>query len=759
MYNSWHIFNRRELHVDTQIKSYFKNKRYANLEYLSNEYAWEEDPNNLGLYFFLLDLKGEDTSKAFNQILDRMEGQVQSYRYLGGVARELFTEPYERNVAAYYYKEALKYDDSDTETLWDLFYLTYDNFYFLTAIKADYEASSFKNISNNLFRTYVGHLVEAKFDKVDWKKLKEICLDENVSHYHELLLICCFYLEDFDSGINLMDEIDWVSKKIIDLYLDKECIDFEYALQKLNYLDRFSYLEGDVKRLYEEAKKESEKGNANPTKEALIQYAFRAGEYYDVISLVEEVMKNSNIRHTSNVQRLYHILSSLYLGMEINEEYEIVVNKQNFFREGTNGSNCLPLYLSYLVLRNIKVLETYLGEKDNLHEISQWGLYQEIEEYLSCGELVNHYIYESLVDQFESLKNRWDTHVNNIELEKLSIDASLSESNRTELAYRLITANMHDEAISQLSKLEPSMSVSNMLGVCCESQGKIDSALNHFESAINIMKSSGELNDVIISNYLSCLNKSNHSIQESLYYEYIDDFNSSIANRFRYDLFTPSNRKSLFKYYPFNQFTLDALVNSYFYLASSEQLNDPIELPYESLSSDKDNVHLKPNFRLASFSNNENSMLMWSHYAQNHTGLMVEYCFKGELPKGVGIEKVSYSHTTKRYKEKERYLFNQYMLTKNVDWSYEKEVRLFAYKRDKVYYDTATYPNRAGDKANVYISSITVGYKFPESTIKLIKNIIASLNESREENLPKIELRKAKLSVNNFFELEYEVID
>ncbi len=269
------------------------------------------------------------------------------------------------------------------------------------------------------------------------------------------------------------------------------------------------------------------------------------------------------------------------------------------------------------------------------------------------------------------------------------------------------------------------------------------------------MKSTGELNDVIIANYLSCLNHSKQPITESLYNEYIDDFNTAIASYFRYDLSTPDNGRSLYKYYPFNQFTLDALVNKYFYLASSEQLNDPIELPFDSLTAEKEHSYLKPEFRLASFSNNENSMLMWSHYAENHTGLMVEYCFEGELPDGAGIDKVNYSNTIKRYKEKEHYLFNQYMLTKNKDWSYEKEVRLFAYKRDKIYYQKASYPNKNDNKASVYIKSITVGYKFPESTIKLIQSIITELND----NLTTIELRRAKLSEKNFFELEFEVIN
>jgi hypothetical protein len=735
--------------MDSQIKNHFRNKKYASLEFLSDEKVWAEDSINLGLYFFLLDFKGKDTTEVFQKILHEKGGNAASYSYLGDIASELFNYPNERKVPTYYFQEALKYDSRDSHVLWSLFNLTRDTSHFLNAIKINYEANLFELVSHNLLNVYAPHFIDTNFNKSDWQKLKEICLDENVDYYHDLLMICCFYLNEFEIGINTMNEKEWVSKCILDLYLDKQCIDYEYAIQKSNYLERVKYLDGNYKRIYEEMKKEAKKGKPNPTKEALIKSAFEAEEYNDVISLVEEI---DEPRKINNQQRLYHIVSSLYLGNEVNEKYEALVNKQNFFRK----SKCNPLYLAYLILRDINILESYFVEKEELHRIEDWGLYQEAEEYLNHDSLLNHFMYDSLAEALKTLKDKWDLHLTITEIEKLnSAEEPLSEKDRTRLASYLIETNKHEDAWSLLVEMEPSISVSNMLAVCFEKKGDVDTALIHFKSALDLMKSTGELNDVIIANYLSCLNRSKQSITESLYNKYIDDFNTAIASHFRYDLFTPENGRSLYKYYPFNQFTLDALVNKYFYLASSEQLNDPIELPLNSLIAEKEHSYLKPEFRLASFSNNENSMLMWSHYAENHTGLMVEYCFEGELPDGAGINKVNYSNTTKRYKEKERYLFNQYMLTKNKDWSYEKEVRLFAYKRDKIYYQKTSYPNKNGNKTSVYIKSITVGYKFPESTIKLIQNIITELND----NLITIELRRAKLSEKNFFELEYEVIN
>lgn len=743
--------------MDNQIKKDFKYRRFASLEYLSNEDAWAENETNLGLYFFLLDLKNKDTSIVFNRILDIKESLACSYKYLGDIARKLFDEIHGHKVAIYYFKKALKYDDKDAYTLWNLFDLTRNSTYFLMATKIDYEGKVFPRISNN-FNSLSIFLVESNFLKSDWQVLKNVCQNENVTNCEDILIISCFYLGDFENGIDVMNKKEHVSKRIIDLYLNAGYIDTAYALQKSYYFERLKYLEGDAKLIYKEANQEAKKSELNPSKEVLIKYAFEAEEYSDVISLVDEYTQGQ--KTISHQVQLYHVLSSLYLGFDINENYEIAVNKQNFFRESNNETKCNPLYLAYLVLINIKKLEAYLGKRDELHSIEHWGLYQEAKSYLSHDSLLNHYIHESLVEKINSLKDVWDSHILNLEIEKLkSINEPLSCGDSIKLASYLTDAGCYDEAIELLTELEPVMTVNNTLGVCYEKLGKLETALAHYKSAISLMKLSGEIDDVIISNYLSCLKKSSNSIPSSLFNEYIDDFNKSIAERFRYNISTAENSYSLFKYYPFNQFTLDALVNSYFYLASSEQLNDPIELPFESLTSDAEHLFLRPNFRLASFSNNENSMLMWSHYAANHSGLMVEYCFEGELPEGVGIARVDYSNTIKRLKEKKHYLFNQYMLTKNKDWSYEKEVRLFAYKRDKVYYEEPSYPKKLDNKANVYIRSITVGYKFPKSTIKLIENIIADLNNERDVNLSRIELKTAKLSEKNFFELEYEVIN
>lgn len=740
--------------MDHQIRNYFANRRFASLEYLSKEESWAEDKNNLGRYFFLLDLKGEDTEELFKKILDEKGSYAKAYSYLGDIAGQLFVRRYERQIPIYYYKEALKHAEYDPHILWNLYTLTGKADYFLSAVTIYYKEQSFKPVSNCFFYAFSGHLVKAKFEKKDWLELKEICLDENIKHSDELLLICSFYLKEFEYAIRVMDKRDRLSKAITDLYLEAEVIDFEYAVQKCHYLDRIKYLEGDSSRIYQEAKKEADSGRANPTKEALIKYAFEAKEFNDVISLIEEHAKTEK---NINLQvKLYHTLASLYLDSSLNEQYEVAINHTNFFK----GPRCNPLYLAYLVLRNIKKLEAGLRGGKELHDLDMDSSYKEAEAYLNHDDLVSHYLHRSLVDMFNILKDNWDLKIANLAIESLQNDGdTLNEKDQAKLASSLIHVNRHDEAIAVLKELPSTMSHLNSLAACYEKLGDLDCALEHYKLSIDSMQSNTVFDATILSNYLTCIAKSSQTISKEALEQYKEIFSKGVTRYFKSGFINSLNGKSLFKYYPFNKFTLDALVNEYFYLASAEQLNDPIELPYESLSADKDDVFFQPNFRLSSFSRNENSMLMWSHYAEEHTGIMVEYIFDGELPDGMGMEEVSYSNTIQRFKNKDRYLFDQYMLIKNKDWFYEEEFRLFAYKKEKVYYKASCYPNRANDKAQAYIKSITVGYKFPESTIKLIKSIINDLSKQRDKELPAIELRKAQLSEKNFFDLEYKVID
>ena len=740
--------------MDFQVKQDFKYKRFSRLEYLNKEESWNKDELNLGLYYFLLEAKGEPTDSAFNQILAAKGDHASAFNYLGDIAFKLYDEFRDSEIPAYHYERALTYSENNSHAHWGLFRSTRDPRHYFKTISIDYEKGNIQLVTNKMHSFYAPNLNNGELTVDEWKQLKSICLDERVESQIEILLCCHFHLEEYEDGIALINSAKYIPKQIIEPYLQHAHIDEDTFWSKISYYERLNLM-GDAESAYEQVKKEVAQGNSNLTQEAFIKYAFEAKAYDDVIELVERAFEKEKFIHSSHVLKLQHILSSQYLGKSLNEQYEKDVNSVNYFGDTDTGRDgqVLALYLAYLVLVNINKLKSILAKRDNLHQLTNYVLYKDIKANLRHDSLIGHHLYDSLVDTLQELKEQWHSK----RVEDSLASAKEQELDDIEIASLLMDKGEYHKALSILSGLESSMSVNNLLGICFENLDDFDSALEHAKLALDIMLSSGEKNSTIINNYLYCLHRSSSSIDKELYEKYVELFNHSLTEGFIPHRFLHDNGNSLYKYYPFNKFTLDALVNGYFYLASAEQLNDPIELPYDNLTKDKDFVVLRPDFRLCSFSHNENSMLMWSHYAENHSGLMIEYCFEGSLPDQVGIEKIQYQHPEQRFIKKDKYLFNQYMLIKNSDWSYEKEVRLFAYKKDKVYYEKATYPNRTHN-ATAYIKSITVGYKFPESTVKLIQSIVATLNENRTKNLSNIVLRRAKLSDNNFFNLEYEEI-
>jgi hypothetical protein len=77
------------------------------------------------------------------------------------------------------------------------------------------------------------------------------------------------------------------------------------------------------------------------------------------------------------------------------------------------------------------------------------------------------------------------------------------------------------------------------------------------------------------------------------------------------------------------QFALDIFVNQRMFAAQFERLNDPMEgsYLYERGALTKTQIEeiygRKSNYRLLSLSETHNNMLMWSYYADSHSGMVV----------------------------------------------------------------------------------------------------------------------------------------
>ena len=204
--------------------------------------------------------------------------------------------------------------------------------------------------------------------------------------------------------------------------------------------------------------------------------------------------------------------------------------------------------------------------------------------------------------------------------------------------------------------------------------------------------------------------------------------------------------EGLLSFRPFTEYSLSDLVNNEITVCSPRVMNDP----YDTLLIKwGENIRLTKNgkkhvdalcksfesYRIRSFcrlkdkdgNQTVSNVLMWAHYAKNHTGFCVEYNFSDKFL-------ITESRRVSRFKEiiyhKREEPFNmnspsintdQALCTKLSDWAYENEVRLIIYVPDKDG-DYLTIPLDEGSS----IKAVYFGYRCPDETIKTVRNALVN---------------------------------
>ncbi len=185
--------------------------------------------------------------------------------------------------------------------------------------------------------------------------------------------------------------------------------------------------------------------------------------------------------------------------------------------------------------------------------------------------------------------------------------------------------------------------------------------------------------------------------------------------------------KKIFKYMPINQYSKENLKKNQLYFNIPANFNDPYDqdIPFIEKPLTKDSIlqnklkfpelneltlnqyknfiisEVKPSFVTAikeitnshgvtCFSESNNNILMWSHYADSHKGLCLEFdavhTFFERLIK-VKYEQFLPKIDLLRYFDGELSIeeIKQYYCTKFIDWEYEKEFRLMMSKGNQAY--------------------------------------------------------------------------
>ena len=147
--------------------------------------------------------------------------------------------------------------------------------------------------------------------------------------------------------------------------------------------------------------------------------------------------------------------------------------------------------------------------------------------------------------------------------------------------------------------------------------------------------------------------------------------------------------KRLFKYKPLSENVYNSIVEAYLWMTVSSIFNDPydsqlgIVTEKTNLAQDSEAISSEE-YKIFCLSEVNDSVLMWAHYAENHTGVCIEYNFSllpDTHPSKQFLYPVHYSGSLlnadkclKASRHSEIHLLGS--LSKPIDLNYEKEWRI-----------------------------------------------------------------------------------
>ena len=223
-----------------------------------------------------------------------------------------------------------------------------------------------------------------------------------------------------------------------------------------------------------------------------------------------------------------------------------------------------------------------------------------------------------------------------------------------------------------------------------------------------------------------------------------EDFEKAIETFLGYSDTFP---KRFYKFREINKNTIHLLVKKQVYFCNIFSLNDPLECPFLQINKQlKDEVfidHLEPKiFSLVAKEQDDkntissvvNNNLMFSHYADSHKGICIEYNLSFEK----NFEQRKMFLTKAHYQDKLNYLNLRTLFSiKDKKWSYENEYRFVAFGEQSLY------------DLEGKITKILFGLKTNQEDITLIKKILSNQN---------IEFYQTKQKENSYFDFTFEKI-
>ncbi|MEI0604228.1 tetratricopeptide repeat protein [Brachyspira alvinipulli] len=252
-----------------------------------------------------------------------------------------------------------------------------------------------------------------------------------------------------------------------------------------------------------------------------------------------------------------------------------------------------------------------------------------------------------------------------------------------------------------------------------------------------------------------------------------DDFYNQ---QFYYEI----KNNSLYNYTKVNKDTLRSVLNSTLWCSNTKNFNDPVDPFIKKNSYDKSYDYLLERIKVACLTTHNDNTLMWSHYADKHQGICIEYDINNIFDKNnIILKKINYNKKAIRFdiikntqntvilsntKNIDNFLISpnfisnalidnkplehitELFMVKSKEWEYEDEYRILFYDEEN--------KNPNGILINLPIKSICFGVHTSDDDKELIYNIVNSINEKRiDYNNDIIKLYQAELDDNELFKI------
>ncbi|MEG3755251.1 hypothetical protein [Psychromonas arctica] len=395
---------------EKEIITAIKTKQYSTLTFLEEYRNSSENKWYLGFYYFIQDLKQENTQTTYNEIISKYGNESAAYCYLGDTASIIYNEILNEHIPTCFYKKSVELDNGNIDGHWGLYNKDHNMSSWLYVLEFRYKRCEYDNVIHIINTSFITFQNTKSLSTEQWMLIKKIVMDDKVTCESNLLILACFHLDEIEEGLTIINSMDKISYGIIEPYAEKGLVDKEKVISNIYPFQVSDFCTDDYKSIYQKHLKEN-----LMTRETIIKFAFQAKEFHDVITHYDEAPENDILLRHSFSARIYYLLAKLELDDELDEEIMQFIHKKSDYVEGENNS----LYKILQFKLKTKELKVRFKSGQSLQcLIDSFETYNQAKNLIDSLELMVCFQYSTLKEELKAIKEQWNKAYYQNEFEK-----------------------------------------------------------------------------------------------------------------------------------------------------------------------------------------------------------------------------------------------------------------------------------------------------------------------------------------------------